>query len=130
MSLRERYETEVRRLRAEDREYKAEELSLAVSEAIRDRMEAESITQAVLARRLGVSRACVSNLLSAKRCNLTLERLARLAAALNARVAWDFMPLLPSEPDRGDVWDCKLPAVTVTITTSWGPMAHDLALAA
>jgi len=105
MSLRERYDEEVRRLRAEDAEYQAIELALAVGAAIRERMETEGVTQADLARRLGVSRSHVSQLLKEGSSNLTLKTLARLAAALDARVAWDFRRLLE---ERIEVprWDC------------------------
>lgn len=128
MSYRDRYAEELRGLRSSDPEYQIEELSLAVSEAIRDRMKSERISQTELAKKLGVSKACVSQLLNAERCNLTLQRLARLANALNARLAWDFRPLA----SEGG-WQCDErpadPEHIHTVTTTWGT-TDALALAA
>ena len=101
MSLRNLFDEEVRQLRASDAEYQAAELELAVVAAIREDMATKGITQAQLANKLGVTRAYVSRLLNEDGCNLTLRTLAKLAAALGAKVEWDYSRLLDTE------WSCS-----------------------
>ena len=105
MSLKQRYEQEIKWRRANDPQYQVEEMCLAVSEAIRHQMELQGISGAELARKLNVSRAHISQLLNAEKCNLTLRTLARLAAALNAQLEWDFRPIL-EEPTLVPRWEC------------------------
>ena len=113
MNLKQRYDREVSRLRASDEEDQAIELALAVGAAIRQRMATQGVSQADLARELRVSPAHISKLLSARTRNLTLRTLARLAAALDAEVAWDFRPLR-GESRPGTVrrrWLCEVSGV-------------------
>ncbi len=68
----------------QDTEYLAEVMALGVMEEAVRIMEAQGITRAQLAQRIGVSRAHVSRLFNAPP-NLTLASIARLAIALGMR---------------------------------------------
>ncbi len=115
MTLRERYEQKLAELR-EDDDYCAIELALAVATAIRRQMREKGVTQAALARRLGVSPARISQLLkSGEATNMTIGTLARLAKALDARVDWDFRHLVGE--DTKD-WVCSLAQPDVVASRS------------
>jgi transcriptional regulator with XRE-family HTH domain len=116
VSLKQRYDREIARLRREDEEYQAIELMLAVSERMRQLMAEQKITQAELATRLNVSPQYVSKLLHDDECNLTLRQIARVAAALGAEVVWEFRQF--TEIPR---WVCP------SDTSSLSPLSKELA---
>ena len=106
MNLKERTKLEIDWQRQFDPAYQAEELILGIVEAITTRMEEQALTQAGLARRLGVTPAQVSKLLNADSTNFTVKTLARIAAALDVKLQWDFRPLVvPSYA----MWLCPTP---------------------
>lgn len=116
MNLRARTKGEIDRRRAHDPNYQAAELRLAVTEAIESRMAEQQISKADLARHLKVRPTQITKLLNAEKCNLTLKTLARLAVALNARLEWDFRPILEEEGWRASTqaWACPPEEVTLT----------------
>ena len=97
MNLKEQSDREITWRRQFDPAYQAEELILGITEAITARMEEQGLTRAALAKRLNVSPAQVSKLLNADSTNFTIKTLARIAAALNVRLEWDFQPLVPAQ---------------------------------
>ena len=102
MNLRERTERETAWLRKYDEGYQAEELILGITEAVESIMREQGITRSALADRLSVSPAQVSKLLNADSTNFTVKTLARIAWALNVKLAWDFEPLMPLRTS----WSC------------------------
>jgi transcriptional regulator with XRE-family HTH domain len=124
VSLKQRYDREVARLRREDVDFQALELMLAVSERMRQLMAEQGISQAELAARLDVSPQYVSKLLHDDECNLTLRQIARIAGALSATVAWDFRYL--TDIPR---WICATDTSTLQ-PPSKEPPTNALALAA
>ena len=104
MNLRERTEREIAWRRQFDEVYQAEELILGITEAIEARMKEQGLTKAALAERLKVSPAQVSKLLKADSTNFTVKTLARIAAALDVKLEWDFQPLVPTHP----YWSCRV----------------------
>lgn len=134
MTLREEYEQKIDWLRQYDHAYQTEELVLGICEAIAQRMEQQNITKADLARRLQVSPAHISQLLDADSTNFTLKTLAKIATALQVRLAWDFEPLLQAEDlPAGDSprWECQdQPACTVNKVAAKEPGEYALLLAA
>ena len=131
MSLKEHYDNEIERMRREDPEYQAIELMLAVSERMRQLMDESGLTQAELARRMGVTRQYVSKLLRDDECNLTLRQIARIALALGAEVAWDFRHLagVPVSMPTASRWLCPTDASTISLPLQ-EPPTNALALAA
>jgi transcriptional regulator with XRE-family HTH domain len=103
VNLKERYEAELSYLRANDVGYQQAELELAVGAAIRKLVAAKKISQKKLAEKLDVSPQYVNRLLNDEDSNLTLRTLARLAAALDVRLEWDFIPLIEKQ------WVCQIP---------------------
>ncbi len=83
-------------------EYELELLKLEVSDAIAARMQELEINQAELARRMGVSRARVTQILRGND-NLTLRTLVLLAHALQSRLVVGIEPADSdtSTPGRG-----------------------------
>jgi transcriptional regulator with XRE-family HTH domain len=126
MSLKREYEEKTKWRREHDPLYQFEELCLAVTDAIQERMRAEGVSKAELARRLGVSPAQISKLLNAATCNLTLRTLARVAHALDARLEWDFRRLLPEVW----YWECESHAVDGSADTLDDKAQLDVQLAA
>jgi transcriptional regulator with XRE-family HTH domain len=74
-----------------DPEYVIEELKLALSEGVEDIMAQQGLTRSELARRLGTSPAYVTKLLRGT-FNPTLETIARIAIALDARLSLNLTP--------------------------------------
>ena len=66
---------------ADDPEFVADRLALAITEDIAGVMQAEGITKAELARRMGVSRSYVTRIMDAPP-NLTLMSISKVALAL------------------------------------------------
>jgi antitoxin component HigA of HigAB toxin-antitoxin module len=79
--------------------YEQERLVLWATELVSVAMEESNVTKADLARKLGTSRAHVTQLLAGSR-NLTLRSLADLAWACGARIEVRMDPLDPSRLDR------------------------------
>lgn len=77
---------------ASRRDYERERLVAWVMAGISDLMERESLSKADLARKLGCSRAHITQLLSGSR-NATLHSVADLAWACGARAAFRWEPL-------------------------------------
>lgn len=65
--------------------YEQERLALDFSDVIRDRLEAQSVPQTVVASRLNKSPAVISRALS-KGSNMTLRTLVEIAAAVGLRI--------------------------------------------
>ena len=74
-----------------DVDYQAELVKLAIAEMLAGRMEQLNISRTELARRLGVTRARVTQILAGY-SNLTVGTLAAAAAALEARVYVELVP--------------------------------------
>jgi transcriptional regulator with XRE-family HTH domain len=74
-----------------DPEYWAEAMKLDFAEGVGRLMEERKMTRADLARRLGTSPAYVTKILRWT-ANLTLESMAKIALALDARVALGLVP--------------------------------------
>jgi transcriptional regulator with XRE-family HTH domain len=74
-----------------DPEYVIEELKLALAEGIEESMERKGLTRSEFARRLGTSPAYVTKLLRGT-FNPTLETIARIAIALDARLQLSLSP--------------------------------------
>jgi len=72
-------------------EFQFEFVNLDVTDAIASRMEQLCVSRAELARRMGVSRARVTQILAGND-NLTLKTLVLIASALDARVSVAFGP--------------------------------------
>ena len=85
------------------------------SEVIRALMESQGVSKAELARRVGKSRAYVTQSLGGDR-NMTLSTLARFADALNADATVD---LKPRDENRGRLVP-KRPAVSAPRTGKKG----------
>ncbi len=83
----------------QDPDYVAELVALLIMEEAVRSMEAQGITRAQLAQRMGVSRAHVSRLFNAPP-NLTLESIARLAIALGMRPRVTFVPTPHKQEDK------------------------------
>lgn len=90
MNTHERFASELEALR-DDPEFLTEELLVALTERIYRRMEALGVRPAELARRLGVSRPAVSQMLSGH-ANMTLHKLVTIAHALDATVSVELQP--------------------------------------
>jgi transcriptional regulator with XRE-family HTH domain len=77
--------------------YELEELIVAVTQAIAERIEDRGLTQRALAERLGKSEVYVSQVLNGKP-NMTLESIVKFAHALNCKVlAPAFVPIEAGE---------------------------------
>jgi transcriptional regulator with XRE-family HTH domain len=74
-----------------DPEYQAEYMKLIFGEELGDLMGQQHISQAELARRIGTSRAYITRIFRSD-FNPTLETLAKLAIALDARIAIHLHP--------------------------------------
>ncbi|MDO8616835.1 MAG: helix-turn-helix transcriptional regulator [Dehalococcoidia bacterium] len=79
-----------------DPDYIAELLALEINEQIVDRMEARAIRRSDVARRMDVSRAYVTRLLSGS-TNLTLKTLASVCLAVDA------IPTIQLQPHLGNL---------------------------
>lgn len=77
---------------AEDLQIEVESLQFQVADLIAETMAEQGVTKAELARRLGVSPAHVTQMLSGER-NLTLKSLAEALYALDRRVEAQALPL-------------------------------------
>lgn len=75
----------------DDPEYLTEKLLLELTERIDHRMKELGVRPAELARRLGVSRAAVSQMLSGHP-NMTIQKLVTVAHALDSTVTFDIQP--------------------------------------
>ncbi|MGK2858975.1 MAG: helix-turn-helix domain-containing protein [Thermoanaerobaculia bacterium] len=84
MKLEERVGRRLERYRS-DPDYRAELLSIGVTEQIARAMDERGVNRTELARRLGVSKARVTNLLGGS-TNLTLRTLAAIAVALGCDI--------------------------------------------
>lgn len=116
----ERYEERHR----DDPVYLVEKLALDVYLEIRQRKAELGVTQADLAKRLGLTQSRVSQLLRYNR-NLTLRTLALLANALEAE--WADMRLLPKGQPRGDEdgeWEERYELTERLIATAAVPSAE------
>lgn len=83
-----------------DPEYLAEQLLIDIAIAIGDVMDEQNINQKALAERLDISKSAVSQLLRGDQ-NITMERLVRVAHALNRRVkAPELLPLASPDVER------------------------------
>lgn len=98
MTLKERYDHKIARMRVEDEDYQKAELMLAVSQRMRQLMAESGKTRTELAEALRVSKSYITKLLNDEDHNFTLWQLARYAAALDAKLEWDFRPLMAEEP--------------------------------
>ncbi|MGH2588286.1 MAG: helix-turn-helix domain-containing protein [Dehalococcoidia bacterium] len=98
MNAEEWFEQELSSLE-NDPDFLTEELLLEITEQIYVQMEKSGVRPAELARRLGVSRAFVSQLLNGKP-NMTMRTLVSVAHALDQRVhvALEQRPVLANEP--------------------------------
>ena len=76
----------------DDPEFLFELATTAVGEAIVESMERLGVTRSELAKRLGVSRPRVTQILAGDD-NLTLKTLVAVAAALDSRLRIDFSPV-------------------------------------
>jgi DNA-binding phage protein len=82
--------------------YAIEGLVTEASEFIAQLMQHQKVTKAELARRLGKSRAYVTQMLSGK-ANLTIRTLAEVAYALGAQVKLQAVPLEAAQRHQGRV---------------------------
>jgi len=98
VALKERYDRKIARMRAEDGDYQKAELMLAISQRMRQLMAESGKSRTDLANALGVSKAYVTKLLNDEDHNFGIWQLARFAAALDAKLEWDFRPLMAEEP--------------------------------
>lgn len=85
-----------------DPEYLAEQLLIDIAIAIGNVMDEQSVNQKELAERLGISKSAVSQLLRGDK-NISMERLVRVAHALNRRVEVPkLLPLTSPDVERVD----------------------------
>ena len=85
-----------------DPEYEFDMLALEIGEQIVERMEELELTQADLARKMGVSRARISQILRGDD-NLTLKSIVAVAIGLDCRVGMRLKPERASaRPNRRD----------------------------
>lgn len=80
-----------------DPDYEFTKVAIDIGEQIVARMEERGMTQADLARAMGVSRARVSQILRGND-NLTLKSIVAVAIALDCRVEMLLKPLPTTEP--------------------------------
>jgi transcriptional regulator with XRE-family HTH domain len=78
------------------REFVREELAFAATELVSELMEKEGISKAELAKRIGKSKAYVTQVLSASR-NMTMHTLAELAYVLGYRIELRASPAVQVE---------------------------------
>ncbi len=81
--------------------YLAEDMALDIAEQITRAMQADGISRAELARRMGVNRAYVTKLLNAP-ANMTLKTISAAAIALALRPAISLCADANREGFRGD----------------------------
>ena len=81
-----------------DPDYEFDGVAIDIGEQIVARMEERGMTQADLARAMGVSRARVSQILRGND-NLTLKSIVAVAIALDCRVEMLLNPIQAPEPD-------------------------------
>ena len=81
-----------------DPDFEFDRVAIDVGEQIVARMEERGMTQADLARAMGVSRARVSQILRGND-NLTLKSIVTVAIALDCRVEMLLNPIQAPEPD-------------------------------
>ncbi len=82
-----------------DPDYEFTKVAIDIGEQIVARMEERGMTQADLARAMGVSRARVSQILRGND-NLTLKSIVAVAIALDCRVEMLLQPVPATEPDQ------------------------------
>ena len=82
-----------------DPDYEFDRVAIDIGEQIVARMEERGMTQADLARAMGVSRARVSQILRGND-NLTLKSIVAVAIALDCRVEMLLQPVPTAEPDQ------------------------------
>ena len=82
-----------------DPDYEFTKVAIDIGEQIVARMEERGMTQADLARAMGVSRARVSQILRGND-NLTLKSIVAVAIALDCRVEMLLKPLPTTEPGQ------------------------------
>jgi transcriptional regulator with XRE-family HTH domain len=75
----------------DDVEFRTEELILDFTERIVAKMEEKGISRAELSRKLGVSKAFITNLLNGNP-NLTIKTMVSIADALESRLNLDIYP--------------------------------------
>lgn len=95
------------------RHYEQERLIVGAMDAIAEAMEAAGMTKADLARKLGTSRAHITQLLSGSR-NATLRTLADLAWACGSRVTVSVEPLRECRPMASTVPLAEAAAATAS----------------
>jgi transcriptional regulator with XRE-family HTH domain len=81
--------------------YERESLAFDAAELISVLMEEKKVSKAELARRVGKSRAYITQLLSGAR-NMTMHTLADLTFALGARVEFKARDCSPEQPEKTD----------------------------
>lgn len=84
-----------------DPEYEFDVLALEIGEQIVERMEELGLTQADLARKMGVSRARISQILRGDD-NLTLKSVVAVAIGLDCRVGMRLKPERARRPRRSE----------------------------
>ena len=82
-----------------DPDFEFDRVAIDIGEQIVARMEEQGMTQADLARAMGVSRARVSQILRGND-NLTLKSIVAVAIALDCRVDMLLKPVATTEPDQ------------------------------
>ena len=91
-----------------DPDYEFDGVAIAVGEQIVARMEQQGMTQADLARKMGVSRARISQILRGND-NLTLKSIVAVALGLDCRVDLQLKPARPVRPRLSDCRPIDLP---------------------
>ena len=108
-----------------DPDYEFTKVAIAVGEQIVARMEQQGMTQADLARKMGVSRARISQILRGND-NLTLKSIVAVAIGLDCRVDLQLKPARPVR--RLSRRDCR--PVSAIGTVEQGETVEASALAA
>ena len=110
-----------------DPDYEFDVLAIEVGEQIVARMEQQGMTQADLARKMGVSRARISQILRGND-NLTLKSIVAVAIGLDCRVDLQLKPARPVR--RLSRRDCRPVSAIGTVEQGETVQASALAAAA
>ncbi len=107
--------------------YAMEGLVIEAGEFIARRMQEQNVTKAELARRLGKSRAYVTQMLSGT-TNLTLRTLAEVAYALGAEVKLEAAPLQLAQRNHRSVASQDPVSKVIETPRHWAGLAREIRL--